>query len=282
MISNLVFLDGRLLGSSSLPISPLNSALFFGESLLEAVPVYSGKPLFLDNHLERLQKGCRFLGWKVPPRRAFQKAIRLYAERQPGHFLIRFNLVQEVEPPASPRTYSQKPPRLLGLIRPLRHRPEDFQPPMGRVGVASWRVASPTCSPGQFKWIFYMMIRQEFRLHPEWDEMLRLDGNGFVADGGSASPFWFADGRLHAPSLEKGGLESVTRGKILRLCRSLGVKTIEKAWKPSEALERGELFFAGSGVGIMAVSHLGGKPLNRPAPLSLRLWQHYRSWSLNS
>lgn len=282
MNSNLVFADDRLVHPSKLKISPLNSALFFGESLLEAIPVYDGKPLFIHDHWERLRKGCRFLGWPVPPLWSLQKAIRLFADKETGHFLIRFSLVQEVEPPAGPRVYSGRAPRLLALIRPLRHRPEDFRPPTGKAGVGSWTVAGPSSAPGQFKWIFYMMIRQEFRLHPQWDEMLRLDETGFVADGGSASPFWFADGVIRVPSLKKGGLESVTRGKILQLCRSLGVKTMEKGWKPSEALKKGELFFAGSGLGIMSVSHLGGKPLNRPAPLALRLWQHYRSWALNS
>ena len=282
MNSNLVFIDDHLTPASKTGLSPLNSALFFGESLLEAIPVYHGRPLFIHEHWERLKKGCGFLGWQVLPLRTLQNAIRLFANQEPGHFLARFSLVQEVEPPASPRVYSRKTPRLLGLIRPLRHRPEDFHPPRGRVGVGSWTVTGPSSAPGQFKWIFYMMIRREFRLHPQWDEMFRLDEKGFVADGGSASPFWFAGGRLHAPSLEKGGLESVTRGKILQLCRSLGVKTTGKAWKPSEALGRGELFFAGSGVGIMGVSHLGGKPLNRPAPLTSRLWQHYRSWASNS
>lgn len=278
-MDNHLFLDDRLVPPDKAKVTPLNTALFFGESLLETIPVYSGKPLFFREHLERLEKGCRFLGWPALPREKFGKVLRLYAARTKGPFAIRFCLAQEPEPPLNPRRFSAKAPRLMAAIRPLRHNPDDFWPSLGRIGVGRWRVPGPEAVPGQFKWVFYMMIRQDFRRHPEWDEMLRLDAEGFVADGGSAAPLWFKDGTLYAPPLKAGGLESVTRGKILSLCRSLGIRTAEKRWKPSDALKGGELFFVGSGVGLLGASHLQGRPLKRWNPLVLRLWQHYRNWA---
>lgn len=279
-MTDLLFVDGRLVPLQQARLSPLNTALLYGESLFEAVPVYHGRPLFFRDHFERLEKGCRFLGWPVPARKLFEKAIRLYAARTPGHFIIRFSLAQELDPPAGPRQFSKKLPRLFAMIRPLRHRPEDFNPPSGRAGIGTSSVPGPSAVPGEFKWIFYMMVRRDFRLHPEWDEMLRLNEKGFVVDGGSASPLWAAEGTVYAPPLRHGGLESVTRGKIFGLCRSLRIPVVEKAWRPSDVLKRGELFFAGSGVGILTISHLMGKPLGRSTPLTLRLWQHYRDFAL--
>jgi branched-subunit amino acid aminotransferase/4-amino-4-deoxychorismate lyase len=280
-VSDLLFLDSRLVPLNKARFSPLNTALFFGECLLETIPVYQGNPLFLNDHLERLGRGCRFLGWPMVPRERFEKAIQLYTVQPntPRHFAIRFSLAQEIDPPAHPRHFSVKSPRLLGMIRPLRHHPGNFEPLQGRVGISRWRVPGPKTVPGQFKWIFYMMIRRDFRRHPEWDEMLRLDEKGFVVDGGSSSPLWFAHRKVWAPPLAGGGLESVTRNKILGLCRKLKIKVVEKRWKPSDAMKRGELFFVGSGIGVMGATHLQGWGLGRPRPLTLRLWQHYRNWT---
>jgi branched-subunit amino acid aminotransferase/4-amino-4-deoxychorismate lyase len=277
-----LFLDSRWVPLEKARLSPLNTALFFGESLLEAIPVYRCKPLFITDHLDRLEKGCRFLDWPLVPREKFKNAIRLYpAPPYPQKdFIIRFSLVQEIEPPANPRHFSKKPPKLLAMARPLRSNPHDFWPLRGRVGISRWVVPGKKAFPSQFKWIFYMMIRQDFRRHPEWDEMLRLDEQGFVVDGGTSAPLWFSKGVVFAPPLDFGGLESVTRKKILALCRSLGVKVVEKKWRPQDVLKQGELFFAGSGVGIMAATHLDGRPLNRSFPLTLRLWRHYREWAL--
>ncbi len=275
-------MDGQLIPLSGAKLSPLNTALLFGESLFETLPVYHGTPLFLQEHLARLEKGCRFLGWRLPARQVFEKAIRLYAGQTRGHFAIRFSLVQELDPPASPRGFSKKRPRLFAAVRPLRHRPEFFTPPVGRAGVSPWVVPGPGSVPGEFKWIFYMMVRHDFRKHPEWDEMLRLNEKGYVVDGGSSAPLWAADGVVYAPPLRQGGLESVTRVKILELCRRLGIRVLERPWRPSNVLERGELFFAGSGVGILSVSHLIGKPIKRSGTLALRLWQHYRQWTIQN
>lgn len=279
MLSNDIFMDGRLVPPAQARLSPLNTALLYGESLFEAVPVYHGKPLFFQEHLERLDKGCRFLDWRMPSRDLFEKAILLYSARTSGHFMIRFNLVQELAPPAGPRQFSPKSPRFLAMIRPLRHKPEDFFPPSGRIGISDSAVPGPSAVPGQFKWIFYMMVRRDFRLHPEWDEMLRLNDRGFAVDGGSSSPLWAVNGKVYAPPLREGGLESVTRKKVLGLCRSLRIPVIEKNWRPSDVFKKGGLFFVGSGIGILAVSHLMGKPLRPSTPLVLRLWQHYRDWT---
>ncbi len=277
-MSSHLFLDDRLILIRQAKISPLNTAILYGEGLFETLPVYHGKPLFFREHLDRLEKGCRFLGWRAPPRTLFEKAIRLYAAQNTSHFAIRFSLVQELDPPASPRQFSRKSPRFLAMIRPLRHQPEDFNPPMGRAGVSPWTVPGPSAVPGQFKWIFYMMIRQDFRRHPQWDEMLRLNEKGFVVDGGSAAPLWALDGAVYAPPLSEGGLESVTRGKVLELCRLLKIPVVEKAWRPSDVLKKGELFFTGSGVGVLGISHVMGKSLRRANPITLRLWQHYRDF----
>src|ERR1035441_4717091 len=120
-MNDLVYLDSKLVPLKKAGLSPLNSAFLFGESLLEAVPVYGGKPLFLQDHLDRLARGCEFLGWPKPSREVYGKAISLFSRIKgcPENFIIRFGLAQEMGLPGNPRAYSDKLPRVLGLIRPL-------------------------------------------------------------------------------------------------------------------------------------------------------------------
>jgi len=279
-MKRILFLDNKLVSIDKGKLSPFNSALLYGESLLEAVPVYGGKPLFFKDHLDRMEKGCGFLGWSFPTRDKFKKAIALFSSQKdtPENFMIRFSLVQEMGPPGNPRQFSKKPPRLYGMIRSLRHQPEDPLPVRGKIGISHWAVPGNSAAPDQFKWIFYMMIRQDFRLHPQWDEMLRLDEKGFVVDGGGSSPLWFVGGRLIIPPSGSAGLESVTRKKILNLCRGWGIEVAPKKWKPAEAVNKGELFFTGSGIGILEVTHLEGRALKGRRDLTRRLWDRYRLW----
>ncbi len=257
-------------------ISPLNGASLFGESLFESVPVYGGQALFLEDHLERLKKGCEFLGWPMPRPQEFKKAAALFYAIHPQDFMIRFNLAQEFKMPVSPRSVSRLAPKLWAFIRPLGHDPSSAWPPLGAVGVSPWTVPETTSVPNEFKWAFYMMSRRVYRQHPAWKEMVRVNSKGFAVDGAGSAVLWFDGKKVLAPPQSWVGLQSVTQKKVTALCRLLGVPVVEKPWRPAQVLKRGELIFAGSGVGVMGATHLQGVRLKSPPRLVLRLWQYYR------
>lgn len=242
-----VFWDGKLWPPGRVAFSPLNTGLFFGESLFEAVPVYKDKALFLEDHLERLQRGCRFLGWPFPRIGAFKKAIQLFAEtwKEEAGFMVRFNLFQELGLKAGPRTFLKHMPILFATSRSLRHDPYSPLPPEGRVGLSPWRAPHAGMVPNGFKLASYVSIRSVFRANPQWDEILRLNDRGEVVDGGASTPLWFDGKKIWAPPLKLGGLESVTRKRIIQLSSKLGIQAISKAWKPKDIFKKGELFLSG-------------------------------------
>jgi branched-subunit amino acid aminotransferase/4-amino-4-deoxychorismate lyase len=280
-VSHLLFIEGRLRPADQVKVSPLNGNALFGEGLFESLPVYAGRALFLKDHLERLEKGCRFLGWPLPSVALFEKAIRLFYSVHPFDFVIRFNLSQEFKMPVHPRSRGEKAPKLWAFIRPLTHGARDFWPLLGEVGVSPWTVPDATSVPNQFKWAFYMMTRQAYRKNSKWREMVRVNGQGYAVDGAGSSVLWFDGQKVQVPPRAWVGLEGVTQKKVTVLCRQLGIKVIEKAWRPDWVVNRGELIFAGSGVGVMGAKRLQGKTLKSSHSLALRLWQHYRQWALS-
>src|ERR1051325_6654739 len=118
----LIYWKGRLLPPEKVSLSPLNTGLFYGESLFETLPIYGGRALFFTEHFRRLKKGCDFLRWPYLPKEDFEKAIRLFvSERGTGSdFLIRFNLIQKLDD-LSPKTgFLNRRPELFAVIRSLR------------------------------------------------------------------------------------------------------------------------------------------------------------------
>ncbi len=279
---NKIYWKKKLWPGEKALISPLNTGFFYGENIFEAVPVYGGRALFLGEHLQRLKRGCDFLRWPFPPEGEFRRAIRLFStELHPGqNFMIRFNLTQELEGQVNPRFFSRTVPILFATARPLRHDPENPIPVGGKIGVSPWTAADASTAPNRFKISFYLTTRAVFRSHPEWDEVLRLNHLGEVVDGGVSTPLWFDGEALRVPPLKLGGLESVTRGKVMGLCRRLGVKVVEKTWRIKDPFKKGELLFVGSGVGVMSPSHLMGHKINKSRVLAVRLWQRYRQRAL--
>jgi branched-subunit amino acid aminotransferase/4-amino-4-deoxychorismate lyase len=272
-----VYWKNKIQDASKVRISPVNTGLLYGESLFESIPVYHGVAFGFKEHLERLKKGCVFLKWPMPKVVEFQKGIRLFHRELGGDFLVRFNLTQEIHKTAGPKDFFTHAPVLYATARLLRHDPQDPKPLFGKVGISPWQASTREVFPNHFKAAVYMTTRKVFRDHPEWADVLRLDDKGFVVDGGSSTPFWFDGHKICAPPLSLGGLESVTRIKVLNICRQIGVLVVEKPWKPEDAVKKGEVFMAGSGVGVMGVSHINNLKLKNSGAMTDLLWQRYRT-----
>lgn len=261
-------------------MSAQNTLFLFGEGLFETIPVYSGKPLFLEEHLARLEKGCRFLRWGLWPKVEFEKAIALFNRKLvKANYLIRFTLVKELEE-WSNNGRGRDLPALFATTRPLRHDSRDYRPLNENIGICPWPVPQLKMVPNEFKIPFYLPTQIVLRDKPQWREVLWLNKKKEVVDGGFSTPIWFDGKNVQVSPLRLGGLRSVTRQKILQLCVKMGINVIEKPWTPKNVFKKGELLFVGSGVGIMSASHLQGRKM-RSFGLAVRLWQHYRQWALH-
>lgn len=275
-----VYWKGKIQDVSRVRISPVNTGLFYGESLFETIPVYRGVPFCFREHLARLKKGCVFLKWPMPKAAEFQRGIRLFYKELGKDSLIRFNLTQEIIDSPNPRHFDSHAPVLYATAKPLRHELSQREPLWGKVGISPWKTSSPQVFPNHFKAAVYMTTRAIFREHPEWQDILRLDDKGFVADGGSSTPLWFDGKKINVAPLELGGLASVTRIKVLTICRKSGIPIVEKSWKPADALKKGEVLMVGSGVGVMGITHINRRKLKGSREITRQLWQSYRTEAL--
>jgi 4-amino-4-deoxychorismate lyase len=272
-----VYWKGKLQKPDKVRVSPVNTGILYGESLFESIPVYHGAAFGLKEHLERLKRGCAFLKWPMPKAAEFQKGIQLFHKELKQDFIVRFNLTQELHKVSGPKDFFTHAPVLYAIARPLHHNPQNPKPLFGKVGVSPWQASSAQVFPNYFKAAVYMTTRVVFRDHPEWQDVLRLDAKGFVVDGGSSTPLWFDGHKVCASPLSLGGLASVTRIKVLAICRQIGMPVVEKAWKPQDAIKKGEVFMAGSGVGVMGVSHINDQKLKSTGAITDLLWQRYRT-----
>jgi len=275
-----VFLDGRWLAPSKALVPALNSMSLFGESVYEGIPLYGGKPLFLKEHLNRFAQGARFLGWKVPRKMETLRILDGFARRWGGRqdFIVRLGLLQDMGDHPGPRTFSRAAPLLFANARSLRHDPASPFPPRGKVGVGRWRLPSSSAYPYGFKTAFFLTARRDMARHPGWEEMLRLSEDGKVVDGFSSSPLLFRGRTVFAGSSSLGGLESVTKERVLRACRAKGIRISHRPWGLQDIREGRELVFVGSGVGILSPSSLEGRSLGPVGPRARWLWDEFRGW----
>jgi branched-subunit amino acid aminotransferase/4-amino-4-deoxychorismate lyase len=270
-----IFIQGHRWTTAQAKIPFLNSGLLFGEILFESIPVYLGTALFLEDHLDRLKQGCAFLNWPLTPLPWLHQAIQWFSRFQPC-FLLRITMVQPLKKNASPRFFSTTPPWVIASCRPLLHHPFQFNPIQGEAGISAWHAISPQAMPTHFKLPWYLTARHSFQKNPQWSETLKINAQGHVVDGAWACPCWAHHHRIYVPPQALGRLPSITLSKMITLGRSLGILIQEKPWSIRDIQAKDELFFVGSGVGVLSIQKLQTHLPLAPPRFALRLWQLYR------
>ncbi len=59
---NRVYLNGEFVDAKEAKISPMDRGFLFGDGIYEVIPTYSGKPVGLDLHLQRMKNGLHSVG----------------------------------------------------------------------------------------------------------------------------------------------------------------------------------------------------------------------------
>ncbi len=97
-----------------------------------------------------------------------------------------------------------------------------------------------------------------------------IDADGFITEG-SSSNAWIVtpEGVLVTRKADHGILNGVTRQRIMRIAKSLGLSFEERAFSLEEALSAREAFISSASSLVMPVVRVDGRPIANGAPGSL-------------
>lgn len=221
--------------------------LRFGMSVFETIAVFDGRPLFLEEHLVRIEHASRdLLGVPVAPMTALPLeelatggetgVLRVYVTAGTGGIL---------EPVTAPDAFA------------LFERCEIAGGPGAGWRLAIERAPMPV-TPGGWKTGNYwanVRARQEATARG-YDEAVVADPSGAVMGASMGNLFVVDGGRLMTPPLETGARPGVVRQWVMERTEAteelLTFETLRGA---------GEIFITNSRVGLATVSEFDGHPL---------------------
>jgi branched-chain amino acid aminotransferase/4-amino-4-deoxychorismate lyase len=230
-----------------------------GDGLFETVLAIAGRPLFLDEHMARLGRGCAVLGLPAPDtavvRRAVDQALA-GAGLIDARAAVRLTWTagsggRGLDRPASVQ------PRLVATAAPA-------PAPLGPASLATVSVRRNQASPvSRLKTLAYLdnvLARHEARAAGA-DEAVMLNTLGEIACAAAANLFWLSEGRLCTPALDCGVLDGIARLQVLALAAAMRVEVAEPRTGP-EVLARAEaIFLTNSLIGVRAVARIDGRDL---------------------
>jgi branched-chain amino acid aminotransferase len=267
----IVFLNGRLVTENRALVSVQDRGFLYGDGLFETVLVWNGKLFRWPQHWARLARGANLLQLGLPYSGAEleRAALDLAAVNQLSQGLLRLSVSRGV----GPRGYSPQGAGPSTVVLSLCPWPagKGDGPPQWRLHTASLRLQAgdPIAAIKASSKLLQVMARMEAEAQGA-DEALLLNDRGQVVEGASGNLFWISSSQVKTPALAAGGLEGITRGVLLELCRDQGLAAEETMGGPHALTAAEGVFLTLSGHGLVEVIELDRVPLRRsPRVLSL-------------
>ena len=240
------YVDGHFVpsGEATIPVNDL--ALLRGYGVFDFLKTYRGKPLFLGEHIERLQKSAEQIGLDLPwTRREITKIVMQTLDK---NNLPDSNIRIVVTGGASPDFITpQGKPRLLVLVTPLAEQPERWY----AEGVKIITIGSERNIPAA-KSIDYIPATIALKQARRRDaiEAVYVDRAGYVLEGTTSNLFIFSDKRLITPG--RAILNGITRQVVLALAEQTHATEIRDI-TARELYTAEEVFITGSNKEIVPV-----------------------------
>ncbi|HKY60571.1 MAG TPA: aminotransferase class IV [Gemmatimonadota bacterium] len=251
-----IYVDGTYQPLARPAIRATDRGLRQGEAVYEGVKLVGRRPLFLEEHLERLAASADALGLPMPWSAETLRPILSRLLGSGGETGMARLYLTAGPPGGTPTT--------LVWIDPV--------PDASRPDTPPWRVA---CHPERVV-PYRPDVKHTSRLPNAvarrraraagLDDALLVHPDGWVLEGTASNLFFFEADTLHTPARECGILPGITRDVLLEIAPSAGFRTVEGRYPPGIVADSDEVFASFTSAGVKPISELDGQRLPAPVP----------------
>jgi 4-amino-4-deoxychorismate lyase len=239
-------------GTSASSIAVTDRGLQFGDGVFETIRIHQGRPVWWQQHIDRLLEGCDRLHFENLPdiRRLQTEANDLIKGCNTGSLKIMITRGDSSSGYAAPDGCT--PNRILVLSPGLRHESKAEQGIF--LGVCEQQITGSKQLSGikHLNRLEQVLARNEC-IKNGWDEGVMLDSQHRVIEGCMSNIFVWQKERLLTPQLENTGIRGVCRDRILSLAEEQGL-TVEQCELDLGDLQHGDgMFVSNSLIGIWPV-----------------------------
>lgn len=283
--SGLAFIDGNFVPLEGARIPITDVGFERADCTYDVVGVWNGRFFRLDDHIDRLFRGCERLRLVPPYSREQVREILMTLVGRSGlrSSFVRFTVTRGVPSPGE-RDVRKYVPRMYAYAMPyVWIVPPDEQLRGVSVSVArsternSVRAFDPTVKNHQWGDVTRALLEAYDR---GTLQALLLDEEGNVTEGPGYNVFALVDGVLRTP--DKGVLLGVTRKTVLEIADADGLRTKIGPLPPSDLTRAEEVFLTSTAGGILPITTVDGHEIGTGRPGERTLSIRRRYWELHS
>jgi branched-chain amino acid aminotransferase len=279
-----VCVDGELRPPDEPHVFAYDRGLLYADGVYDSLPVYDGRALFVDRHVDRLFRSLAAARIDGP----FSKAeIREWIVDTLEASGVAYGGCRIVVTRGVGRQGMRNAPELgdptVLVIPTPRSRAEMAY---GRPTTETARIVSTRTVPAdsidpKLKATSYLenVLAERELAGTDATAGIMLDHEGRVAEAFDANVFVVDDaGTVKTPGTETS-LAGVTRSVVLSVARELNYEPVVCDLTPAELYSARDVFLTGSGLGVSHVDELNGQSLGEPGETATAIAERFRAVS---
>lgn len=239
-------------GTDKQEVSATDRGLMYGDGLFETIELYQGQPVYLKQHLGRLQYGCKRLGFLMPDAKLIADELKqVSAGKQEG--ILKIVLTRGTGGRGYRPPEEAKPTRIISFY-PWPEIPADYYTQGIRLFSCQTDVSVSQALSGlkTLGRLDQVLAQAEFS-EKEFAEGLMCDSTGNVIEGTKSNIFVVSNGELFTPALQHGGIQGIIRNRLIDLACQHQINVHEKIMDIDFVKQADEVFVCNSIIHIWPV-----------------------------
>ena len=280
----IAYVNGRYLPLAQAQVHIEDRGYQFADGVYEVVPLYRGRLLDEEPHLDRFAYSLRELEIAPPMSRAALKLVlhELVRRNAMSDALLYFQATRGVAPrdhkfPAGAKT------AFVATMRRSRP-PSAAQIEQGVSVVTMPDIRWERCDIKSISLLPNLLAKQKAAAAGAFEAWL-VDDDDRITEGSSTNA-WIvtSDGKLVTHDAGAAILNGITRQRVIKLVESRGITFEQRAFSRDEAMHAREAFLSSSSSFVLPITRIDGKPVGegRPGPVTRQLREIYVTAALET
>ena len=253
----MVWFNGQFV-DGSLPLDPHDRGFLLGDGVFETIAVINHKPLWLDEHLQRMSQAVAELGIAFNAEGLFAGLTAVLKKSQAQFEALRITLSRGKT--TRGLSGSGTSPSLLITLDEFDAK-NLFQPCRLKVSQVRRNEFAPSSRLKTLSYIDGIAAARE--VAKDADDALMLNTRGHVASSTVANIFLIQGSELITPALAQGILPGITRRVLLDNGKKMGFAPVEKTVSLEDLFRADAVFLCNSLRFLRSVVQLNGEPLGK-------------------
>ena len=276
-----VYLNGRLIPLEQATVSVLDRGFNFADGVYEIIPVFSGRPFRLPEHLQRLENSLSGISLSLDyDGRKWRSVLDdlLNLNRVSGDSTV---YIQVTRGAADRNHFYQSgyTPTVFVMCKPL----SGLDVSMGISAILHQDIRWEYCQIKSVALLPNVLLKQYARDKDGSHEAI-LIRDGYVTEGAASNVFIVLDNTVRTPPKSNRLLPGITRDLVVELTGKTGNPCLEVPVAEQELLHADEIWITSSTLGIAPVVRLDGRPVGdgKPGPVWRATDDLYQAFKKNN